>query len=113
MYIVKKHRESVLTSVPVYEGETIEKKIERIVENKEPITDGAPELFTERKEGIIAAYNIRTDRWELATDAMDAVQKSVAAKRENKGQLTVVKDEGKEDKEKSSGAETIQGENEA
>ena len=27
---------------PGYEGETIEQKINRVVNNKEPITDGAP-----------------------------------------------------------------------
>ncbi len=73
---------SEMTSVETMEGERIEEKIERIVSNKEAIKDGAPEIFTERKDGIIAAYNIRTDRFELAADAMDAIQRSTAAKRE-------------------------------
>ena len=34
------------------EGETIEMKIERTTVNKEPITDGAPLIYTERKEVI-------------------------------------------------------------
>lgn len=93
MYKVPKFRKSQLTSVEVFEGETIEQKIERIVSNKEPITDGAPEIFTERKDGIVAAYNIRTDRWELAADAMDAISRSTAAKREAKADLKVVKDD--------------------
>lgn len=63
------------------EGETIETKIERIVHNKEPITDGAPIIYSERKDGVIAAYNIRTDRFEIAADAMDAVNKSEISKR--------------------------------
>ena len=33
-----------------YEGETIEQKIERITTNKEPIKDGAPLIYTERKK---------------------------------------------------------------
>ena len=48
------------------EGETIEMKIRRIMNNKEPIEDGAPLIFTERKDGVIHEYNIRTDRFELA-----------------------------------------------
>lgn len=55
------------------EGETIENKVRRIVESKEPISDSAPMIYTNRKDGVIAAYNIRTDRWEIAQNAMDKV----------------------------------------
>lgn len=65
-----------------YEGETIETKIRRIVNNKEPIHDGAPLVYTERNEGVKPEYNIRTDRWEIAVDAMDAVTRTEIAKRE-------------------------------
>jgi hypothetical protein len=51
----------------------------------EPVTDGAPEIFTERKDGVGAAYNIRTDRWEVASEAMDKVSGSIQAKRDAKG----------------------------
>ena len=33
-----------------YEGETIEMKVRRITESKEPITDGAPVIYTDRIE---------------------------------------------------------------
>lgn len=78
---------SKLTSVEVVEGEPIELKIERIVSNKEPITDGAPSIYTERKDGVIAAYNIRTDRWEVASEAMDKVAGSIQAQRDNKAKV--------------------------
>lgn len=87
MYKYQKASKSSLTSVEKLEGEPIEWKIERIVSNKEPISDGAPSIFTERKEGVVAAYNIRTDRWEVAADGMDVVQKSIQAKRDGKGQV--------------------------
>ncbi|AXH74110.1 MAG: hypothetical protein [Microviridae sp.] len=67
------------------EGETIEQKIERIVNNKEPIKDGAPLLYTERKEGIRASTNIRTDRFEVAIEATDKIAKSYKARREERG----------------------------
>lgn len=91
------------------EGETIEQKIERIVNNKEPIKDGAPLIFTERKEGIKAAYNIRTDRWEVAIDAMDKVAKSYKARREEsaKNRTPVKKSEGEGDD--IGGAKSIHG----
>lgn len=67
-----------------YEGETIEAKMRRVVNNKEPITDGAPIIFTERKDGVKPEYDIRTDRWDIAIDAMDKVSKSHLAKREKR-----------------------------
>ena len=38
----------------------IEEKVRRIVNNNEPITDGAPIIFTEKKDGVLPEYNIRT-----------------------------------------------------
>lgn len=77
-------RKSMLTSVETFEGETIEMKVNRLIQNKEPIKDGAPIIYTERKEGVVQAYNIRADRWEIAAEAMDAVHASTAAKRDAK-----------------------------
>lgn len=62
-------------------GETIETKVKRIVENKEPIKDGAPIIFTERKDGVLPAYNAKTDKWDLAIDAKDYISRSNTAKR--------------------------------
>lgn len=95
-----KYRKSSLTSVEITEGEPIEWKIERVVSNKEPITDGAPSIFTERKDGVISAYNIRTDRWEIATDAMDKVSGSIQAKRDAKGKVSKSKEESKTETKK-------------
>lgn len=67
-----------------YEGETIEKKIRRIVNNNEPIKDGAPLIYSERKDGVQPGYDIRTDRWEVAVDAMDKISKTHQAKREER-----------------------------
>lgn len=66
------------------EGETIEQKIERIISNNEPIKDGAPLIYTERKEGIRASTNIRTDRWEIAIDGTDKIARSYQARREER-----------------------------
>lgn len=85
------------------EGETIETKIMRIVENNEPITDGAPLVYTERKDGVQAGYNIRTDRFEVAVEAMDSVTKSNIAKRDNVAKMDIVKEEG------NNGVEPVQG----
>ena len=55
-----------------------------IVNNGEPITDGAPIIYTERKDGVLPEYDIRTDRWDIAIDAMDKINMNRFAKRENK-----------------------------
>ncbi|AXH74907.1 MAG: hypothetical protein [Microviridae sp.] len=79
------------------EGETIEQKVVRLVQNKEPIKDGVPIIYTDRKEGVNSAYNIRTDRWEIAVDALDRLAKSKEAKRDEiaktaETEMKVVKD---------------------
>ena len=49
-----------MKSVETFEGETIETKVNRIVNNGEPIKDGAPIIYTERKDGVLPEYDIRT-----------------------------------------------------
>lgn len=88
--------ETVISGAEAYEGETIEQKIERIVNNNEPITDGAPPIYTERDAGVIPAYNIRTDRWDVALDGMDLIERSKAAKREEKAKQKEGSDAGGE-----------------
>lgn len=62
-----------MISVETYQGESIERKVQRIVEENEPIEDGAPIIFQERADGVKPEYNIRTDRWDVAIEAMDKV----------------------------------------
>lgn len=63
------------------EGESIETKIARILQNNEPITDGAPIIYTDRKDGVLPETDIRTDRFDIAIDAMTIVDKTHKAKR--------------------------------
>ena len=58
-YVTKRPHKSRLKSVEKVEGEHIETKVSRLVQNKEPIKDGAPLIYTEKKDGVIQAYNIR------------------------------------------------------
>lgn len=57
----------------IREGESIEKKIDRMTQTQEPIGETAPIVYTNKIEGIIPAYDIRTDKWEIAQDAMSKV----------------------------------------
>ena len=63
MYKKPKFARTTISRNESVDGESIENKFHRILNNKEPITDGAPLIFTERKDGVNPAYNIRTDRF--------------------------------------------------
>lgn len=90
-----------------YEGETIEQKVQRILSNKEPIKDRAPAVYTERKEGVRADTNIRTDRFELAVEATDKITKHKIARRE--GKLGDKAKEGMNAEEKTGGSSSAEG----
>jgi len=75
------------TNYEFQDGESIEDKVKRITENNEPITDGAPIIYTNRDDGVLPAYNIRTDRWEIAQQAMDAVNQANLAKSKSYGKI--------------------------
>lgn len=65
------------------EGESIENRVFRAMNNGETIQgDGAPLIYTERKMGVQPQYNIRTDRWDVAVEAMEKYSKNNTAKRE-------------------------------
>ena len=57
----------------VEKGETLIKKIQRILDENEPLTDGAPMIYTPKQEGVRDDCNVRTDKWALAMNAMDKV----------------------------------------
>lgn len=77
---VSRPKISPVLKTEVYEGESIENKVRRIVDNKEPISDGAPIVYTEKKDGVLPQYDIRTDRWDMAIMAMDAVNRAKIAR---------------------------------
>ena len=74
------HVKSDIKRTPDQVGESIEEMIRRCTESNEPIEASAPLIYTEEKEGVQAQYDIRTDRFELALDAIDKYQATVAAK---------------------------------
>lgn len=103
MYKKVKIKRSQITRNEALEGETIETKFHRIMNNGEPIKDGAPLIYTERSEGVKAGYNIRTDRFEVALDAMNVVHRAGMAKREEVAGKTST------EKNESGEAESTQG----
>lgn len=83
-------------------GETIEMKMERVINSGEPIKEGASMIYTDRKDGVRPEYDIRTDRFDIALEAMDKVTKSQLAKRDefykkDESKPDIKKDESKPD----------------
>lgn len=64
------------------EGEPIETMIERMTENGSQITNTVEKIYTDRKDGVIKAYDIRADKHDIALDAMDIATKSEYARRD-------------------------------
>ena len=63
-------------------GERLEERVQRMLYNQEPIGDGAPLIYTDRRKGVEPQYDIRTDRFEIALQSIDTVSKQAYAKRE-------------------------------
>ena len=104
MYKIPKIESANIGGVDTYAGETIEEKVNKIITQNEPIADGAQLNYTERKDGIRPEYDIRTDRFEHAIDAMERVTKTHLAKREER--LKVVKGGNESSGNESSGNKT-------
>lgn len=65
-----------------YEGEPLELTLRRATTAGQGIEATSPQIFTERKDGVMPEYDIRTDRFEIAREAMDNVSKSQIARRQ-------------------------------
>lgn len=66
--------------MPIYEGESIEQKVARVLLNEEPIEDTAEPIYTDYADGVIPSTDIRTDKFEEALNTIDAAQRDAAAK---------------------------------
>ena len=82
-------------------GETLIKKIQRILDENEPLTDGAPMIYTPKQDGVRDDCNIRTDKWALAMNAMDKVNNYKLNEYLKKGEAGTSKETESQTKEKA------------
>lgn len=68
------------------EGKSIEQKMRETTLNGQPIDNAAPLIYTDRKDGVLPQYDIRTDRWDIALQTTDKVARTQAAKTQEKPQ---------------------------
>lgn len=82
-----------------YQAEPREVKLRKIINGEaNNMEDGVfPTIYTEKKDGVQPEFDIRTDRFEIAIDAMDKINQSIANQiAKNKGETEAVKDFGTE-----------------
>lgn len=90
-----------------YQAEPREVKLRKIISGESSsMEDGVfPTIYTEKRDGVLPEYDIRTDRFEIAIDAMDKINQSAANQiAKSKGETESVKNFGTEvktDPEKS------------
>lgn len=65
------------------EGESIEQMLRRMTKEGEPIEATTKMRYFERKDGVRPEFDIRTDRFEMAREALDKVNASSFAQRMN------------------------------
>ena len=75
-----KYASTDITRYEATEGETIEERVMKISDLKEPIKDGAPYIETEAQEGVIPMYDIRTDPFDMALDEVTQIHQNSANK---------------------------------
>lgn len=74
--------ETPLRGNPLYFGEAIEKTVSRIFEKGEIAEVDEQRMYTEGKEGVIAETDIRSDKFDMALDAVIKAQRTVAQAKE-------------------------------
>lgn len=84
-----------------YQAEPREVKLRKIINGESnDMEDGVfPTIYTEKKDGVQPEFDIRTDRFEVAIDAIDKINQNAANQiAKNKGETEAVKDFGTENK---------------
>lgn len=85
-----------------HEGKSIEQLLADKVEGEEVSIGGKTLLYTERKDGVLPLTDIRSDRMEIAMEALDSVERSRVAARDKP--VTSKKDEKGEGTGKTEGS---------
>lgn len=91
-----------MKGIKTYVGESIENKMKRVLANGEAIKDTAPLTYTDRKDGVLPDYDIRTDKYEHLIEGFDALAKSKRARKD--GVAKAQKELDKENEKLQNGA---------
>lgn len=97
-YLAKKisHTTQLRTAKEPVEAVMLEKKIEAMIANEEPIIGTAELIYTKKRDGVLPAYDPRTDRFDNAIEAINNITMAAMAKRQ---ELSQKRDEESKQKE--------------
>lgn len=79
---VKLPRTGLIKRNETYEAKSIEQMLADKMAGETIELGGKALLYTDRKDGVLPETNIRSDRFELAQDALDTVERTRRAKRD-------------------------------
>ena len=97
LYPMTKNTTNKLKGNKPFEGKSIERELEDLQNSGTPLQRGIVNMFySRRKDGVLAESNIRTDKWQLAQNAMEKVNSEFNKKIQEKIQKQ--KDEEKQSK---------------
>lgn len=77
----KMKRKIGFNGVELYEGDTLIKTLQKKMEGKEPVPVIMDTAYTEKAIGVVEAYNIRTDRFEVGQREAERIGAYRAAKK--------------------------------
>lgn len=85
IYVKPKLKSNKLKGTKPFEGNSIEREIEQWQVNGVPIQRSVTNMYyTQRKYGVVEETDIRTDKWEVAQNAMEKVNQEFHKRIEDK-----------------------------
>lgn len=78
-----------------YEAKSLMCQLRKITEEQTPIEETAPIIYTNKKDGVLKEYDIKTDRFEVAMEAMGKMRSAELtelAKSESAAKLETAKE---------------------
>lgn len=93
---------TTLKGVKVKQGITMEQKMQRIMDGNESDDDGTELTFTEEKDGVKPEFDIRTNKWDVVTDAAD----KLANRRKTLEAKTATEEAAKQEQKNDQGEQT-------
>lgn len=76
-----KKRKHILKGVETYAGESMMNTLRKKIQNKEQIPIVMDTAYTDKSVGVLEAYNIRTDRFEVGQREAERIGAYKAAKK--------------------------------
>lgn len=80
---IKIKRTGLIVKNNSYEGISVEQMFRNLMKGEKVETTGGDINYTDRKDGVRPEFNIRTDRFEIAQEAIDTAQKAYITGRDH------------------------------